>query len=236
MKIGTLVVTRRKVYAVGALLAAGALIWSAAVDHYWLRGRVVRAGSDEPIPFASIIITVHGDRPYIPIPHSPRTTSVCVRSFIVTADEGGHFKLNRLNAGGPFINKYVTFSTFSEGWMGDVKTERIHSNMLGPPQFYKVTLQLESGERRSYHGSRAYDEQMTRSAAFASLQRFFQPTIACDAGIATPVLIKVVKRMAEIAKSSEERRLTLAYCRRLRESGAVSLACDETIFPTDDGV
>lgn len=220
--------SKRGICAIGVLLVGGLILLSIFVDRYWMRGRV-ESRDGVPIPSAAIIVTIRGDRPYVPVPHSRRRNSLCVASYVVETNEQGVFKLNRLAFKGPFISRYVTFSTFAEGWMGNVRMERVQSNMLGPPQFFKITLDSESMKRLSYLKESTYDEQRTRSAAFASLQDLMGTNNVCNAS-ATPVLIKVVHRMAKISESEEERRLTLAYCRRLVESGADSLVCDESLF------
>lgn len=222
-------VSRKKVYVLCVLLAVVLLVFAVKVDRYWLRGRVVQSSDGVAISSANILVTIRGGRPYVPVPHSRRRTSLCIGTFAVVADEDGFFELSRINVDGPFINKHVTFAVFAEGWMSDIRIEPIRSNMFGPPQFFEFVLEPESMKRLGYHGHETYDEQMTRSVGFDSLERMFQPVVKCDAN-AVPVLVKVVHRMAKISESEEERRLTLAYCRRLVESGADSLVCDESLF------
>jgi hypothetical protein len=228
VKLGKHSISNRKLYAVSMLLVLGLVLFSIASDRFWIRGRV-ESSDGKPIPSARVIVTIYGDRPYVPVPHSRRRNAVCIDTFVVVADEGGNFRLNRFKSRGPFINKYVRFSVFAEGWMGEVRTERIRSNMLGPPDFFKIVLKREIMERRGYNRLSVDGEDRTRSIAFASLQRLHQSANVCDAS-AMPVLTEVVHRMAKISESEEERRLTLAYCRRLVESGADSLVCDESLF------
>jgi hypothetical protein len=234
MSSGKSSISKRKIYVSVLILVGGLIALSIFVDRYWIRGRV-ESPSGMPIPSAMIVVTVHGARPYVPVPHSRRRNSLCVASYVAVANQQGSFQLSRFSTKGPFIKKYVTISTFAEGWMGDVRMDRIQSNMLGPPQFFRIVLDYESRERRSYLKESVPDGQRTRSVAFVSLQQLLSKNNVCGEN-ATPVLEKVVQRMARISQSEEERRLTLAYCRRLVSSGADSLVCDESLFEAGSSV
>jgi hypothetical protein len=198
-------------------------------DRIRATGLVLDASNQQGIPNAYLVATVRGDRPYLPVPHSPRRNGVCIRTIIASTDSAGRFDIDRVTLNSIFINKRMTVAIFADGWMADVVRPDMSSSFGSWPTPQTIRLQQESPVRIHYHGANSGNFEKTRSATFDSLQRFID-TDTCEEDRVDAVAIRALRRMGEISSSSEERDLTLAYCKDLRRLGVQQLACDESLF------
>jgi hypothetical protein len=210
--------------AVGILFVAA--VGFLFVDYVSVSGRVIDTDS-RPLAGSHILITISGDRPYLPWPHSNRRNAVCLKSYVLVTDEHGRFDLADLTWNSPFINKRMSLVVVSAGRMPQTITQTTTSSIFGSSSEISARLLPTSARRVTYQGDANAPLERTRSETFAALQRAIRQSKSCG-GAGSQFLIAVLDQMSEIAISDEERSLVLAYCRDLKEEPK----CNNSLFPS----
>jgi hypothetical protein len=207
--------------AFGALLVLASDLF--VVDFFNASGKVENVGN-APAGSAQILVTIRGDRPYFPWPHSPKRNAVCLKSYVVLTDSNGRFDLRKFAWNSMFINKRMSLFAFAPGRMPELMDRDITSSIFAFPAHISMQLQPESARRLAYHGDPRDDFEKTRSETFASLQRLMQRDNSCGLSEST-FFLSVIDRMRHIALSDEERSLTSAYCQGFKPENG-SRRCD----------
>ena len=203
----------------------------AFVDAWHISGQVRDRQSGLPVPGAQVLISVTGNKLKLPWPHAPGGGSACIRSFLAEVNKDGEFSVWAIGLSPYLTDKEGTFEVFHPGWYQQSPAfQPISSGFLDRSASVKLTLEKDVGTRWSfgYHNTGlaplssdpetdAY--QQTLSKSLSEQASIVGSGSLCD-GEGWPLLITVLRHVANRAETIDERRFIVMRCEAMRRKGA----------------
>jgi hypothetical protein len=224
----SIVLRMRRMHALGGLFLVCVLIACIALDAWRVEGTLIDSASHVPIAEARVLITVVDESARGILPHTGRSGSRCIRSFVETTDKEGHFVLHRYGSSFMAGEKIASIDSYVQGWYQPstifVSTS---SALLSPFTQVNVRLTKVVDQRWSF----ALDGRGTSPLTMDPKSALYQKTMAHDvtakasllsASIcsyeAWPLLLDVLHDVTARAQTEDERSFLRHRCEEMRET------------------